>query len=330
MKRITLMFLLTMLAIGAAANSSHGIALRRWYNASEYFKEGMVNFYLDEDKIYFRIGTDEYTTTFTVYGVKRDDFVYMMLEKDNTFREKRDFIGDYLDWMSKNLPDGAVTVSNDGERESSHHRRKELIPEWDSNYRRYMIERGWYKNEEPRPVAQSKHGPVQELDPLADFVPVLETPEKITDQDTKPAHEDGKTAKTASSYDTKTTVSNHSSSAKSSAMSSSSGSPSSSASNTSSSSSRENGEEGGGNSVVAWAIVVGGLYYMFGRGKKKDVKTDEKQKMEEEKRRKEKRQREADARRREEKRRKEEEQRQFMEGCYFDEWQKKNQSGWGS
>lgn len=329
MKRIALMLLLSMFAIGASANRSYGIALRRWYNASEYFKEGMVNFYLDEDKIYFRIGTDEWTTTFTVDGVKRDDFVYMMLEKDNTFRERRDFIGDYLDWMSKNLPDGAFTVYNDGRRGSSYSRSKESIPEWDSNYRRYMIERGWYKNEEPKPVAQSNHGIVQELDPLADFVPVLEIPEKINGQDTKPAHEDGKTAKTSPSNNTKTTNSKTSSSAKSTAMSSSYGLPTSSASNTSSSSSKENGEEEGGNSLAAWAIIIGGLYYMFGRGKKKEIKTDEQKKMEEEKRRKEKRQREAAARRREEKRRIEE-QRKFMEGCYYDEWQKKNQSGWGS
>ena len=94
MKRIALMLLLTLFTIGSSANSSYGIALRRWYNASEYFKEGMLNFYLDEDKIYFRIGTDEWTTTFTVDGVKRDDFVYMMLEKDNTFRERKDFAND--------------------------------------------------------------------------------------------------------------------------------------------------------------------------------------------------------------------------------------------
>ena len=329
MKRIALMLLLSMFAIGASANRSYGIALRRWYNASEYFKEGMLNFYLEEDKIYFRIGTDEWTTTFTVDGVKRDDFVYMMLEKDNTFRERKDFIYDYLDWMSKNLPDGTFTVYNDGGRGSSYSRSKESIPEWDSNYRRYMIERGWYKNEGPKPVAQSNHGIVQELDPLADFVPVLEIPEKINGQDTKPAHEDGKTAKTSPSNNTKTTNSKTSSSAKSTAMSSSYGLTTSSASNTSSSSSKENGEEEGGNSLAAWAIIIGGLYYMFGRGKKKEIKTDEQKKMEEEKRRKEKRQREAAARRREEKRRIEE-QRKFMEGCYYDEWQKKNQSGWGS
>lgn len=329
MKRITLLFLLTMFAIGGSANGSYKIALHRWYNASEYFRDGKINFYLDEDKILFRIVNEEWTTTFTVDGVKRDDFVYMMLEKDNTFRERRDFIYDYLSWMSENPPDDAFSVFKDGERGASHHRSKELIPEWDSNYRRYMIERGWYKNEEPKPVAQSNHGIVQEFDPLADFVPVLETPEKINGQDTKPAHEDGKTAKTSPSNNTKTTGTNHSSSAKSSAMSSSSGSPSSSASYNSSSSSKENGEEEGGNSLAAWAIIIGGLYYMFGRGKKKEIKTDEQKKMEDEKRRKEKRQREADARRREEKRRIEEE-RKFMEGCYYDEWNKRNQRGWGS
>lgn len=329
MKRIALMLLLTLFTIGSSANSSYGIALRRWYNASEYFKEGMLNFYLDEDKIYFRIGTDEWTTTFTVDGVKRDDFVYMMLEKDNTFRERKEFINDYLVWMGKNLPDGAYSLWKDGGRESHYRRREKLIPEWDNEYRKYMIERGWYRNEAPKPVVQSNQGAVQELDPLAEYVPVVEVLTKKPDQNTKPVQEKN-TAKTSPTNNAKTTGSKTSSSTKSSAMSSSSGSTSSSTSNKSSASSKENSGEEDGNSVAAWAIIIGGLYYMFGRDKKKGSKTAEQRKKEEEKRRKEKRQREAAARRREEERDRQEKERKFMEECYYEEWLKKNQSSWGS
>lgn len=327
MKRITLLFLLTIYAIGASAVSGYNIALNRWYNASEYFKDGNVLFYLTEDEIYFKLDTDEWLATFTVNGVKRDDFVYVMLEKDNTFRERKEFMIDYLFWMGKNLPDGAYTMWKDGGRESHYRRREKLIPEWDDDYRKYMIERGWYKNEEPKPVTQSNQGAVQELDPLADYVPVVEVLTKRPDQDTKPAQEK-KTVNTSPSNNAKTTSSKPSSSVKSSAMSSSSGSTSSSTSNKSSASSKENSSEEGGNSVAAWAIIIGGLYYMFGRDKKKGSKTAEQLKKEEEKRKKEKRQREDAARRRKEERERQEKERKYMEDCYYEEWLKKNQSGW--
>ena len=78
MKRIALMLLLSMFAIGASANRSYGIALRRWYKASEYFKEGMVNFYLDDLDIY--ISSDPYGWT---AGVERDsDIIYFSVLVD--------------------------------------------------------------------------------------------------------------------------------------------------------------------------------------------------------------------------------------------------------
>lgn len=327
MKRITLVFLLTMFAIGAYANRSYKID--RWYTVSKYIRDFDAKYYLGRDFIKFELSGvwDGYgSLSFTLYGVEQDDFRYMVHEKETSVDEKIAFINDYLAWMVKNNPDYSE-INNFYERGVIHCLQPNAKKKWKSDYRKYMIERGWYKNEDNTPVVQYNQAADRKLDPQSNYVPMVETVTKKPDQDTKPAQEK-KTVNTSPSNNAKTTSSKPSSSVKSSAMSSSSGSTSSSTSNKSSASSKENSGEEGGNSVAAWAIIIGGLYYMFGRDKKKGSKTVEQLKKEEEKRKKEKRQREAAARRRKEERERQEKERKYMEDCYYEEWLKKNQSGW--